>query len=57
MARFLSAFTAFLFGCAIMALLVGLLWGWLSWQSGVTGMAVLSVTALATAVFLDRARD
>jgi membrane associated rhomboid family serine protease len=57
MARFLGAFTAFLFGCGIMALLVGLLWGWLSWQSGVMGMAGLWVTALTAAAFLERGRD
>jgi hypothetical protein len=35
MARFLAAFTALLFGCGIMALLVGLLWDRYSWQTGV----------------------
>ena len=54
MARFLGALTAFLFGCGTMALLVGLLWGWIGWQSSVVGMAGLSVTAMTAAAFIEK---
>lgn len=57
MTRFLTAFSALLFGCGILVLLVGLLWGRLSWQTGVIGMAGLWVVAFAAALFLDRGRD
>jgi fucose permease len=57
MSRFLAAFTAFLFGCGTMALLVGLLWDRYSWQTGVIGMAGFWVVAFTLAVFLARGRD
>ena len=58
MARFLAALTAFLFGCGIMALLVGLLSDRYTWQTGVLGMAGFWVIALSLAVFLAaRGRD
>jgi hypothetical protein len=50
--RFLVALTMFLFGCGIMALLVGFLWDRYSWQTGVIGMAGLWVIALSLAAFL-----
>jgi len=58
MTRFLIAFTMFLFGCGVMALLVGLLWDRYSWQTGVIGMAGFWVIALSLSAFLAaRPRD
>ncbi len=57
MDRFLAAFTMLLFGCGIMALLVGLLWDRYSWQTGVIAMAGFWVAALSLAVFLARGRN
>ena len=58
MTRFLAAFTAFLFGCGIMALLVGSLWDEYSWQTGVIAMAGFWVVAISLAVFLaGKSRD
>ena len=48
----LVAFTVFLFGCGVIALLVGLLWDRYSWQTGVIGMAGFWVIALSLAAFL-----
>jgi hypothetical protein len=56
MTRFLVAFTAFLFGCGLIAILLTLLWGRLGWQTGVIGMAGLWVVAFTLAVFLDKGR-
>jgi len=50
--RFLVAFVVLLFGCGIMALLVGLLWDRYSWQTGVIYMAGFWVIAFALGAFL-----
>ena len=50
--RLLVALTMFLFGCGIMALLVGLLWDRYSWQTGVIAMAGFWVIGLSLAAFL-----
>ncbi|MDM7998990.1 MAG: hypothetical protein QUS33_03045 [Dehalococcoidia bacterium] len=52
MRRFLVAFTMFLLGCGILALLVGLLWDRYSWQTGVIAMAAFWVVAISLAAFL-----
>ena len=57
MTRFLAAFTAFLFGCGVVSLLVSLLWERHSWHTGVMGMAGLWVIAFTMAVFLDKGRE
>jgi fucose permease len=56
LAAFMAAFTAFMFGCGIMALLVGLLWDRYSWQTGVIAMAGFWVIAFTLAVFGSRGR-
>jgi fucose permease len=48
-------FVVFLFGCGIMALLVGLLWDRYSWQTGVIAMAGFWVVALSLSAFLSAA--
>ena len=48
----LVAFTVFLFGCGVMALLVGLFWDRYSWQTGIISMAGFWVIALSLAAFL-----
>jgi fucose permease len=48
----LVAFVVFLFGCGIVALLVGLLWDRYSWQTGVIAMAGFWVVALSLSAFL-----
>lgn len=50
--RLLVAFTMFLLGCGVMALLVGLLWDRYSWQTGVIAMAGFWVVALSLSAFL-----
>jgi len=55
--RFLAAFAAFLFGCGIVAVLVGFLWDRYSWQTGIIAMAAFWVVAFSLAVFLARGRD
>lgn len=57
MSRFIAAFTALLFGCGIMALLVGLLSDRYTWETGVLAMAGFWVVAFSLAVFLARGRD
>jgi|PlaIllAssembly_1097288.scaffolds.fasta_scaffold55871_2 uncharacterized membrane protein YcjF (UPF0283 family) len=50
--RLLVAFTIFLFGCGVVAFLVGLLWDRYSWQTGVISMAGFWVIAISLAAFL-----
>jgi hypothetical protein len=50
--RFLVASTVFLFGCGVVAFLVGLLWDRYSWQTGVIAMAGFWVVALSLSAFL-----
>lgn len=57
MTRFLAAFTALLFGCGIMAVLVGFLWDRYTWETGVIVGAGFWVVAFALSVFLARGRD
>ena len=58
MTRLLAAFTVFLYGCGIIALLVGLLWDEYSWQTGIIAMAGFWVAATSLAAFLaGRSRD
>ncbi len=57
MTRFLAAFTALLFGCGIMAVLVGFLWDRYTWETGIIAGAGFWVVAFALSVFLARGRD
>jgi uncharacterized membrane protein YqjE len=51
MRRYLSAIGAFVFGCGILALVVGLLSDAYSWQHGLIGMIALWVTDLVGATY------
>lgn len=57
MTRLLSALATFLFGCGIIAVLVGFLWDPYSWQTGIIVGAGFWVLALSLAVFVARGRD
>ena len=57
MDRFLAGFAMLLFGCGVVALLVGLLWDRYSWQTGVIAMAVFWAFALSLTAFLSRGRN
>ncbi len=57
MKRFMSAFTAFLFGCGILVLCVGLFSDAYDWKLGVIGMIALWVVAFALRVFLVSRSD
>ena len=57
MRRFANAFTAFLFGCGILALAVGLFSNVYSWQYGLIIMVALWVIAFALRVFLSTRGD
>jgi hypothetical protein len=57
MKRFLNAFTAFLFGCGILVLCVGLFSDAYDWKLGVIGMIALWVVAFALRVFLVSRSD
>ncbi len=52
MVRILNSFTAFLFGCGILVLCVGLFSDAYTWGLGVVGMVTLWVIAFALRVFL-----
>lgn len=49
--RYLTAIGAFVFGCGILVLVVGLLSDLYSWQHGLIGMVALWVADLAGAVY------
>lgn len=57
MARFMNAFTAFLFGCGILVLFVGLFADVYDWKLGVIGLVALWVIAFALRVFLVTKSD
>lgn len=57
MTRFMAALATLIFGCGIMALLVGFLSDIYSWQTGVLAMAGCWVVAFTLAVFIARGRD
>jgi len=57
MRRYANAFTAFLFGCGILVLCVGLFSNAYSWKLGVIGMVTLWVVAYALRVFLISKSD
>jgi uncharacterized membrane protein YqjE len=57
MKRLLNAFTAFLFGCGILVLCVGLFSDAYDWKLGVIGMIALWVVAFALRVFLVSRSD
>lgn len=57
MSRLLAAFTALLFGGGIMAVLVGFLSDYYTWETGILIGAGCWVVAFALAVFLARGRD
>jgi hypothetical protein len=58
MKRLLNALTAFLFGCGILVLAVGLFSPeTYSWKLGVIGMVTLWVVAFALRVFLSTRGD
>ena len=57
MKRLLNAFTAFLFGCGILVLCVGLFSDEYKWQYGVIGLVALWVVAFALRVFLATRGD
>jgi len=58
MRRYANAFTAFLFGCGILVLCVGLFSPeTYSWKLGVIGMVTLWVIAYALRVFLISKSD
>ena len=53
----MNAFTAFLFGCGILVLCVGLFSDAYDWKLGVIGMIALWVVAFALRVFLVSRSD
>jgi uncharacterized membrane protein YqjE len=57
MKRLLNAFTALLFGCGILVLVVGLFSDQYKWQYGLIGMVALWVIAFALRVFLSTRGD
>ncbi len=57
MKRFMNAFSAFLFGCGILVLCVGLFSDAYDWKLGVIGMIALWVVAFALRVFLVSRSD
>ena len=50
-----AGFVVLLFGCGIVALLVGFLWDRYSWQTGVIAMAGFWVVASSLSAFLAAA--
>jgi hypothetical protein len=57
MKRFMSAFTALLFGCGILVLCVGIFADSYGWKLGVIGLVTLWVVAFALRVFLVSRND
>jgi MFS family permease len=57
MRRYGNALTAFLFGCGILVLCVGLFSDAYDWKPGVIGMVTLWVVAFALRVFLTSRSD